>query len=72
MLPLLAHLLAAQYLATALGPGVSEDGFLFNVNGEFLREWGFTPEMMERAMPTVLERAAARLGDKLNQGAVTI
>ncbi len=70
--PLLAHLLAAQYLATAMGPGVSADGFLFNLHGDFLREGGFTTELIDRAMPVVLERAAARLGDKLNQGAVTV
>ena len=69
---LLANLLAAQYLATAMGPGVSEDGFLFNLHGDFLRENGFTPELIDKSMPIVLERAAARLGDKLNQGAVTI
>ena len=69
---LLAHLLAGQYLATAMGPGVSEDGFLFDLHGDFLRDCGFTPELMERALPVVLERAAARLGDKLSEGALTI
>lgn len=71
-LPLLAHLHAAKYLATAMGPGVNEDSFLTAVHGAFLREWGFTPELLEVAMPVVLERAAARLGDKLTTGAVTI
>lgn len=70
--PLLAHLLAAQYLATAMGPGVGEDGFLIDLNGTFLAELGFTPDVIDRAMPVVLERAAARLGDKLSQGAVNI
>lgn len=71
-LPLLAHLHAAKYLATALGPGVNEDSFLTAVHGAFLREWGFTAELLEVAMPVVLERAAARLGDKLTTGAVKI
>jgi HD-like signal output (HDOD) protein len=69
-LPLLAHLHAAKYLATAMGPGVNEDSFLTAVHGAFLREWGFTPELLEAAMPVLLERAAARLGDKLTTGVV--
>lgn len=71
-LPLLAHLQAAKYLATSMGPGVTEDGFLITVHGSFLAEWGFTPELLEAAMPTVLERAQARLGDKLTTGAVAL
>lgn len=71
-LPLLAHLHAAKYLATAMGPGVTEDGFLITLHGGFLREWGFTPEMLEEAMPVVLERAAQRLGEKLSHGPVSI
>jgi HD-like signal output (HDOD) protein len=72
VLPLLAHLHAAKYLATAMGPGVTEDGFLVTLHGGFLREWSFTPEMLEEAMPTVLERAAQRLGEKLSHGPVSI
>jgi HD-like signal output (HDOD) protein len=72
VLPLLSHLHAAKYLATAFGPGVTEEGFLVTLHGAFLREWGFTSELLERAMPVVLERASARLGEKLTQGAVSI
>jgi len=72
VLPLLAHLHAAKYLATAFGPGVTEEGFLSTLHGGFLREWGFTTELLERAMPVVLERASARLGEKLTQGSVSI
>ena len=71
-LPILAHLHAAKYLATSLGPGVTEEGFLTTVHGPFLREWGFTVELLEAAMPLVHERALARLGDKLTVGAVSI
>lgn len=70
--PLLAHLHAAKYLATAMGPGVTEEGFLVNVHGDFLNEHGFTSRIMEDAMPLVLERAGSRLGEKLNYGQVTI
>jgi len=40
--------------------------------GNFLREWGFTQEMLEEAMPVVLSRAVDRLGEKLNTGPVSI
>jgi len=70
--PLLAHLHAAKYLATSMGPGVTEEGFLVTLHGNFLHEWGFTTEVLEDAMPTVLERATVRLGEKLLHGPVTI
>lgn len=69
-LPLLAHLHAAKYLTVALGPGGHEDSFATNVHGAFLTEWGFTSELMEAAMPIVLERVTARLGDNLATGVV--
>ncbi|HEX2860841.1 MAG TPA: HDOD domain-containing protein [Lacunisphaera sp.] len=72
VLPLLAHLHAAKYLATAMGPGVMEEGFLGVVHGGFLKEWGFTAEMLEAAMPIVLEKASARLGEKLTEGVISI
>lgn len=71
-LPLLAHLHAAKYLATCMGPGMLEEGFKSNVQAAFLKEWGFTTEMLEAAMPIVLERAQSRLGERLNVGAMTI
>lgn len=71
VVPLLSHVLAAKYLAVAMGPGVSADGFLFAVPGSFLTEWGFSSEMLEQAMPVVLERASARLAEKLTHGAMT-
>ncbi len=72
VVPLLAHLHAAKYLAMSLGPGVTEDGFLVTLPGNFLREWGFTQEMLEEAMPVVLSRAVDRLGEKLSTGPVAI
>jgi len=68
--PLLAHLHAAKYVATAMGPGVAEDGFLFAVDGSFLTEWGFTSDLLEETMPIVLARASVRLRHKLSHGAV--
>ncbi|HWA86953.1 MAG TPA: HDOD domain-containing protein [Opitutus sp.] len=70
--PLLAHLHAAKYLATTLGPGVAEDGFLFALHGTFLIEWGFTPELLEEALPVVLDRATKCLGERLSHGPVEL
>jgi HD-like signal output (HDOD) protein len=70
VLPLLAHLHAAKYLAVTLGPGVTEDGFLFSLHGSFLGEWGFTGDFLEEAMIEVRARAIDRLGDKLALGLV--
>ena len=69
---LLAHLHAAKYVATSFGPGVSEDGFLFELDSAFLLEWGFTPELLQETMATVHERAKTRLQDKLTHGAVAL
>lgn len=69
---LLAHLHAAKYLAISFGPGVAEDGFHFELNEPFLLEWGFTPEFLQEMLPVVLERATARLREKLTHGAVAL
>lgn len=71
-LPLIAHLQAAKYVATSFGPGVGEEGFLYDLNESFLLEWGFTPELLQETMPIVHERALARLKDKLATGTVTL
>ncbi len=67
-LPLLAHLHAGRYVAASMGPGISEDGFLFQVDGNFLLEWGFTPALLEEAMIVAIERASKCLGEKLFHG----
>ncbi len=72
VMPLLSHLHAAKYVATAMGPGVSEEGFLVMLPANFLQDWGFTQEMLEESMPVVLERASKRLGDKLTHGAISV
>jgi HD-like signal output (HDOD) protein len=70
--PLLAHLHAAKYVATSFGPGVSEDGFLFELNTPFLLEWGFTPELLQETLAIVHERAKTRLRDKLTHGSLAL
>jgi HD-like signal output (HDOD) protein len=67
-LPLAVHVHAGKFLAASLGAGVSEDGFLFDFNSNLLVEWGFTPEVLESAMPAVLECATKVLGEKLLRG----
>ncbi len=69
-LPLLAVIHAAKFLATSFGPGVAEDGFLFELDETFLSQWGLSPELLEEMLPIVLERATSRLRDKLTHGPV--
>lgn len=70
--PLLATVHAAHYVATAMGVGVAEDGFLFEVDGDLLLAFGFTPYLLTGALPLVLERALAMLHDRLTVGALTL
>jgi HD-like signal output (HDOD) protein len=69
---LLAHLHGGKFVATSFGAGVTEEGFLFELDSAFLSEAGFTPAILEEAMATVHERAKARLQDKLMHGAVVL
>jgi HD-like signal output (HDOD) protein len=71
-LPLLAHLHAGRYVAASMGPGISEDGFLFQVNGHLLMEWNFTSALLEEAMLIAVERASQRLGENLSHGSIQI
>lgn len=68
--PLLAHIHAATYIATAMGPGTSDDSFYTAVHGTFLGDEGFTLDLLESTMAAVLPLAHARLGDRLTFGAV--
>ena len=70
-LPLLVHVHAAKFLAVTIGAGVAEDGFLFELNSELLVEWGFTPEMLELAIPEILERAGKLLRENLSHGSLS-
>lgn len=69
--PLLAHLHAGKYIATSFGPGVAEDGFLFELDSAFLLEWGFTAELLQETMAIVHDRAKQRLQHRLTHGAVS-
>jgi HD-like signal output (HDOD) protein len=69
--PLLAHWQAAKYLAAAMGPGIMEESFKSILHGAFLKEWGFSSETLDAAMPIVLERAQSRLGERLAEGALS-
>jgi HD-like signal output (HDOD) protein len=70
--PLLALLHAAKYIAVSFGPGVTEDGFLFELDDVLLSDCGLTPELLESVLPVVLERASARLHEKLTHGPVVL
>jgi len=68
VLPLAVHVHAGQFLGVSLGAGAAEDGFLFDFNSQLLIDWGFTPEVLDAAMPEVLDRATKILGEKLLRG----
>ena len=70
-MPLALVVHAGKYLATCLGPGAAEDGFLFEFNSDLLVARGYTPERMESALPEILKRATKMLGDKLTKGEIT-
>ena len=68
--PLLAHLHAGRLVAASMGPGISGDGFLFQVDGHFLLEWNFTPAVLQEARLIALERASRLLNEKLSHGII--
>ena len=68
VLPALLH--AAKHVAAALGPGVGDDGFLFELQSECLLEQGLTPELLEATLPIVIEQASSVLHEKLTFGAL--
>mgnify|MGYP000004325298 CR=1 FL=1 len=69
---LLVHVHAAKYLATSMGAGVAEDGFLFELNAPLLMEWGFTTTILESALPEVLARSSRLLQENLTHGALRL
>jgi HD-like signal output (HDOD) protein len=71
VLPLLVHVHAAKYIAVTIGVGVAEDGFLFELNAPLLMEWGFSPAVLEAAIPEVVTRAGKLLQEKLSHGSLS-
>lgn len=69
---LLGHLCAARYLSASMGPGVGEDAYRVAIHGDFLVRMGFTSELLEAALPVVLERAEDRLGEHLTTGLLAL
>jgi len=70
-LVLLSHIHVAKFIATSMGAGVGEEGFLFELNQPLMAAGGFTPEMIEAAMPEVFDRATRLLQDKLTHGSLS-
>lgn len=67
---LMAHLHAAKFVATAIGAGVAEDGFLMELDTELLIAQGFDPERLIAVQPDVLEAVTKLLRDQVSHGAV--
>ncbi len=68
VMPLLVNVHAAKYLATSIGAGVAEDGFLFELNAGLLLEWGYSASVLETSLPEVLARASRLLQENLLHG----
>lgn len=69
---LLVLLHAAKLVSTSFGPGVVDDGFLFEADGTLLNASGYTQELLESTLPVVLDRSFSRLHEKLTHGPVSI
>jgi len=67
---LLAHLHAAKFIATAIGAGVAEDGFLMDLDTDMLLNEGFTPDRLISLQPAVLEAVTKLLKENVTHGAV--
>ncbi|MBK8477534.1 MAG: HDOD domain-containing protein [Opitutaceae bacterium] len=67
---LMAHLHAAKFVATNLGAGVAEDGFLMELDSELLMEQGFVPDLLIAIQPVVMEAVTKLLRDQVSHGAV--
>jgi HD-like signal output (HDOD) protein len=68
---LIAHVHAANYIASSLGLGIGEDGFLFAINAPLLETYALGPTMLEEMLPEVLERCTELLRDKLSTGRIS-
>jgi HD-like signal output (HDOD) protein len=71
-LPLLANLHAARFLAITMGPGAAETSYWFTLQLPFLEEWGMSKEMLEEALPSLLQSARAKLQGKLLTGSIDL
>jgi putative nucleotidyltransferase with HDIG domain len=60
--PLVTLIHAAKHLAILLGPGVGEDGFTTEMDGESLAAYGYTPDYLESVMPKLLVDAEKLMG----------
>jgi putative nucleotidyltransferase with HDIG domain len=52
---LVTHIHAAKHLALCLGTGVGEDGYQAELDEDWLRRSGISPEMTEALLPAVLD-----------------
>lgn len=69
---LMAHLHAAKFVATAIGAGVAEDGFLMELDAELLMTQGFAPERLLAVQPDVLDAVTKLLRDQVSFGPVKL
>lgn len=67
---LLAHIHAARFIATCIGPGVAEDGFLMELDSDLLLAEGFSPEKLIAVQAEVLDVVGKLLRESISTGPV--
>ena len=67
---LMAHLHAAKFIATAIGAGVAEDGFLMELDSDLLINEGFNPDKLIAIQCVVLEKVSLLLKEQMTDGPV--
>ena len=67
-MPLVILVHAAKYIAASIGAGVAEDGFLFDLQADLLDEWSLSADVLEEAIPYVVERAERMLQSRMTTG----
>ncbi len=71
-MPLVIVVHAGKYIATSIGAGVAEDGFLFELKADLLDEWNLGAEVLEKAFPIVVERSERMLKDRMTTGEIEL
>lgn len=69
---MVAHVHAASYLASVLGLGQGEDGFLYVIDTALLARWGLHPATIETLLPEILARCTSLLRDRAYTGPITM
>ena len=71
-MPLVILVHAAKYIGPTIGAGVADDRFLFNLHADLLDEWNLSADVLEEAIPHVVERAERMLQSRMTTGGMNL